>query len=99
MIAWGILLALIVLAFFIGRWGGRRSTRARRAGALLLGASIPLLLFVALSIRDSIKFDQPLFDLASESGRFGFYVGGILALILVPIFLLATWLGLRNRKS
>jgi len=100
-------LALVVGYLLLGMliaYLGTASPRAwQRIATIVIAASLPLLAWFALSVKDSIVFDRPIFDLASESGRFGFYVGLILAAIATPVWLLAAllgaWLGRRRQRG
>ena len=97
-----ILLAYLSLGVMIGLFGSRSSRPGIWLAAVLLAGSLPTLLWLALSIRDALVFGRPVFDRVSESGRFGFYVGGQLAIWAAPLWLLAglggLWIGRRNRN-
>ncbi|HXH54098.1 MAG TPA: hypothetical protein VNH53_11830 [Sphingomicrobium sp.] len=98
----GIILGYLLLGVVIAYLGAARPRAWQRVAAVVLAASLPLLAWLILSVKDSLVFDRPVFDLESESGRFGFYVGLILAAVATPVWLLAgllgAWLG-RRRAS
>ena len=83
----------LFLAFVAGLLTANARRRWLRHSALVLSAALPALLWLGLSVRDAILFDRPVFDLISESGRFGFYVGGILAILATPVWLLMGFIG------
>ncbi len=93
------LIAYLALAYWLGVKGAKARSLWIGPAAVLLAAALPVLLWIAMSAWDAVIFSRPMFDRVSESGRFGFYVGGHLALWATPVWLLAGLAGLYVGKA
>jgi hypothetical protein len=98
----GFLLSYLLLGALIAYWG-TRPRRWQRFGATVVATSLPLLLWFLFLVKDALPFDRPIFDLVSESGRFGFYNGLMLVFFATPMWffvaLIGSYLGRRRQRE
>jgi len=96
------LLCYLLAAVGLGVFGAGSQRFWVRLLVVLAAASMPVLLWLMLGVRDALRFGDPVFDRVTESGRFWFYVGSQLALFATPVWLLAgiggLWIGARRQK-
>jgi len=96
------LICYLLVAGMIGSFGGQTARLWVRMVAVSVAASLPILLWLMLGVRDAARFGYPVFERVTESGRFWFYAGSGLALVATPVWLLAglcgLWIGARKRK-
>lgn len=96
------LLCYLLVAGLIGFFGAQTVRLWVRVAAVGVAASLPVLLWLMLGVRDAVRFGYPVFERVTESGRFWFYAGSGLALTATPVWLLVglcgLWIGARKRK-
>ena len=86
------LLLPLLAAWLIGRGAGTSAFRRERVLGILFGGLIPLLFW---SVVIGWQWLAPEVD--EDLFRFSLYVGGVAAIALTPVCLLAAWLG--NRRA
>lgn len=89
----------LMLALAMGVAGAYAERRLIRWGCVCFAGCLPTILWLVMIIRDAYLFNLPLFDRTSDGARFGFYVGGSLALLATPIWLLVAASGLAIGNS